>query len=141
MPLDHDARALYQERGDGEHRMLILIVEDDPETRELYAFMLADAGFSLAVAGSATDAIPMAVRLHPDIILTDIGMPGPLDGSSMTRLLKENGSTDHIPVVAVTGYDPREVQMSADFEEVLSKPIHPDVLIASLRSVLGRAKA
>jgi CheY-like chemotaxis protein len=115
-------------------------VEDDTGTRELYEFMFDMAGFRYASAGTGSDGIAMAARLQPDIILTDIGIPGSLDGCAMTRLLKADLRTCRIPVVAVTGYDSNKIRLLADFQEVLTKPILPDVLVATVRRVMARAR-
>jgi two-component system, cell cycle response regulator DivK len=119
---------------------LILIVEDDAGTRELYECMFSLAGFRSAAARTGSDGIAMAARLQPDIILTDIGIPGPLDGCAMTRVLKANLRTCRIPVVALTGYEARKIRLLADFQEVLTKPILPDVLVATVQRVMARAR-
>jgi CheY-like chemotaxis protein len=136
MPAGGGAQEPEESPGSGCTALLVLIVEDDLETRTLYEYMFSAAGFRCAAASTGDDGVAMAARLQPDVIVTDIGIPGTLDGCAMTRLLKSNTHTCRIPVVAVTGYDARQISKAADFQNVLTKPIQPDALVAALRMAM-----
>ena len=95
---------------------LVLVVEDDADTRTLYGILLQDAGFRFVAARHGEQALIMAGDLQPDVILADIGLPGPGDACSMVRLLKTDPSTCRIPVIGVSGTDPANPQGWADFQ-------------------------
>ena len=83
-------------------RPLVLVVEDDDTTRFLYAETLERLGYRTAAARDAEHGIEAAIRLHPDIILMDVSMPG-MDGIEATRCLKADVRTRDCVVVVVTG--------------------------------------
>src|SRR5438105_316028 len=85
---------------------LVLIVEDDPETRHLYASVFAAEGYRTDEAHNGFQALEKAVATPPDVILTDIAVPG-IDGIELCRRLRSNLLTRHIPLLAVTGYEDR----------------------------------
>lgn len=114
---------------------IILVVEDDPDTRELYETVLNLEGFWVADATTAEAAFDRAADLQPDVIVTDIGLPGGCDGVSFAGRLHAHPKTADIPVVAVTGRALREFD-GAGFIEVLQKPILPDALVGSIRHAL-----
>jgi twitching motility two-component system response regulator PilH len=119
----------------------VLVIEDDLDIREMYSFLLEGEGIQIAKADHAQDGLALARELVPDVILTDIVMPGPLDVFTMTKLLRSGERTRHIPVIAVTGYDPATVHASGRFHRVLVKPIMPDDLLDAVRAVLARSAA
>ena len=119
----------------------VLLIEDDVDTREMYAFILDEIGVRIAQAGNACDGLAAAFDLRPAVIVTDIGMPGPLDAFTMTRLLRSDQRTRHVPVVAVTGYDAATVHAAGRFHRVLVKPIDTTDLIELVRSALAFAAA
>lgn len=114
---------------------IILVVEDDPDTRELYEAVLNLEGFWVADACDAEGALDKAADLQPDVIITDIGLPGGCDGVSFAGRLHAQEKTADIPVVAVTGRSMRDFD-GAGFVEVLQKPILPEALVASVRHAL-----
>lgn len=118
---------------------LVLLIEDDVDTREMYAFLLDEIGVSIAHAGHAQDGLRLALEQRPAVIVTDIGMPGPLDAFTMTRMLHADPRTRHVPIIAVTGYDAVSVHASGRFYRVLVKPIDTCDLIALVRATLEYA--
>jgi CheY-like chemotaxis protein len=120
---------------------LVLVIDDDHDTREMYSFLLEGEGIRIAHADHAQNGLGLARELVPDLILTDIVMPGPLDAFTMTRLLRSGERTRHIPVIAATGYDPATVHAGGRFHRVLHKPIMPEDLIDAVRAVLARSAA
>ena len=121
---------------------LVLLVEDDPLAREGYAEFLAGGGFRVAQCGSAEDAYEQSLELVPDIVVTDISLPG-RDGFSLASDLRIQTRTQSIPVVAMTAYWAADVHERADragMTAILMKPCQPDHLIAELHRVLQRAR-
>lgn len=114
---------------------IILVVEDDPDTRELYETVLNLEGFWVAEACDAEAALDKAADLQPDVIITDIGLPGGCDGVTFAGRLHAQPRTAQIPVVAITGRPVREFD-GAGFLQVLQKPILPEALIAGVRRAL-----
>jgi CheY-like chemotaxis protein len=121
---------------------LVLLVEDDPLAREGYAEFLETGGFRVAQCGTAEDAYTRTLELAPDIVVTDIALPG-RDGFSLAADLRVQVVTRGIPVVAMTAYWASDVHERADragVTAILMKPCQPDHLIAELHRVLQRAR-
>jgi two-component system, cell cycle response regulator DivK len=117
---------------------LVLIVDDDPDSRDMYMAALASAGFTVEQASDGFEATDKAFRLKPQVILMDLLMPR-LDGWDVVEWLKKNPTTRTIPIVAVTGAGPERVRLvkEAGCEAVLTKPCDPDVLLATIGRVLA----
>ena len=117
----------------------VLAVDDDASTQELVATMLLMYGVSVRTAGRASDAIQILSEWRPDVLLTDIAMPGE-DGYDLIRRVRAlPSSLGEIPAVALTAYtDPRSVQdaFAAGFDAHLGKPLEPHVLADALTKVL-----
>ena len=79
----------------------ILIVEDDPLLRQLYATKLADQGYQVSVAVNGQDGFEQAQGLRPDLILLDILMPK-VDGLTMLKMIRSDSNTTNIPVIIMT---------------------------------------
>jgi two-component system cell cycle response regulator DivK len=116
---------------------LILIVDDDPDGREMYSATLATAGFRVEEARDGFEANDKGFKLKPHLILMDLLMPR-LDGWEVVGWLKKNPATCDIPIVAVTGAGPDRVNLAreAGCESVLRKPCPPDELLAEIHRVL-----
>lgn len=118
---------------------LVLIVEDDPETREFYTHALAYDGFRIQEAHNGYQALEKAIEGLPDLVLTDIAVPG-IDGIELCRQLRANQRTRGVPVLAVTGYGDREYPsraFSAGVDQVLLKPCDAEVLVREARRLIG----
>ena len=122
----------------------VLAVDDDSSTQELVATMLLMYGVSVRTAGRASDAIKILSEWRPDVLLTDIAMPGE-DGYALIRRVRALPSTiGAIPAVAVTAFtDPQSVQnaFAAGFDAHLGKPLEPHVLADALTKVLRVRKS
>jgi len=120
---------------------LVLIVEDDPETRHFYGECFARGGFSTREAHNGHQALAMALALPPpDVIVTDIAVPG-LDGIELCRRLRADARTRSIPVLAITGYEDRQYPdriLAAGADQVLIKPCDPAVLVSEVRRLLSK---
>ncbi len=119
-------------------RPLILIVDDMPDIREMYAEYLAGQGFRPEQATNGFEALSKATVMGPDVIVMDLNMPE-LDGWEATRRLKANDLTRSIPVIALTGLSVRHSKaaaLEAGCDGYLTKPCYPDALADEIRRVL-----
>ena len=121
---------------------LVLIVEDDPQARDGYAEFLERAGFRVGQAANAEEALAQSRALVPDVVVTDIALPG-RDGFALAADLQVDTRTRGIPVVAMTAYWATDVHERADrvgITAILLKPCQPEHLIAELQRVLQRTR-
>jgi len=117
----------------------VLVVDDEPDTRELVATAISGCGCVVHGAGSAREALDLVREFHPDVIVSDIGMPGE-DGYELVRKLRrlppeEGGRT---PAAALTAYaraEDRRQALRAGFEMHLPKPVEPAELLAALATL------
>jgi two-component system, cell cycle response regulator DivK len=119
-------------------RPLVLIVEEHEDTRALYSLALSANGFDVVAAADGAEVCERAWAIHPDIIVTDLPMPG-YDGWQFLHDLKQNPRTRDIPVVAVSSFvqhSLRERAQREGFAAFFPKPCLPDELAAGLRYVL-----
>lgn len=116
---------------------VILLVEDVADVRTVLADILVREGFGVVEAANGHEAIVYASALTIDAVVMDLSLPL-LDGVATTRVLRGNERTRSIPVIALTGY-PVEGADREEFDQVLSKPCLPEVLVQRLRGVLARA--
>ena len=124
-------------------RPVVLLVEDDRDGRLLFAEWLQQSGFRVEQAHNGFQALERAFDLMPDAILTDLHIPG-IDGYELTRRLKADSRTQHIPILAVTGYAPFTNDPSradrAGCDAILTKPCLPDVLESTLTALIAQAR-
>jgi CheY-like chemotaxis protein len=121
-------------------RSRILIVEDDQQTRQLYSDALARDGFEVEQAHNGFQALEKAIEWSPDLIVTDIAVPG-LDGIELCRRIRADPRTREIPLLAITGYGDRHYPDRARLagaDRVLIKPCGTDLLIREARGLLTR---
>jgi CheY-like chemotaxis protein len=124
-------------------RPLVLLVEDDRDGRILFAEWLHQSGFRVEQAHNGLQALERAIDLVPDAILTDLNIPG-IDGYELTRRLRLDSRTKHIPILAVTGYGPFTQDPSradrAGCDAVLHKPCVAEDLARSLTALITQAR-
>lgn len=120
----------------------ILIVDDDIDTLQLVGTMLEKQGFTIVATNNGKNALEIAPKESPDLILLDIMMPG-IDGYEVTRRLREMTSTAYIPIIlfsAKAQVDDKVEGFEAGADDYLTKPTHPAELIARVRAILSRPK-
>lgn len=101
----------------------ILIVEDNPVNRKLFLVVLRRHGYRLLTAVDGEEALAVAARELPDLILMDLQLPK-LNGYAVTQRLKESPDTAGIPVVALTAHALQDDQaQQSGFTETITKPI------------------
>jgi CheY-like chemotaxis protein len=120
-------------------RPLVLVVDDHDDTRELYVQSLALFGFETIGAADGREACRRAWEFHPDIVVTDLTLPGE-DGWQLIQDLQRDPRTRDIPVVVVTGQAAPSLRERAEQKGCagfLVKPCLPEELATQLRHVIG----
>lgn len=113
----------------------ILIVEDDPDHVKALTLRLRAAGYDLLTASDGMQAVAVARREKPDVIILDLGLPGG-DGYQVLRRLKVLGPLASIPVIVLSARDPavhREKSLEAGAIAFFQKPPDSDVLLELIR--------
>ena len=114
---------------------LVLVIDDDPATRDLLSRFLTKEGFSVRTAEDGRSGLLMAESLKPRVILLDVTMPR-MDGWSVLRSLKENPQLAAIPVVMCTIIDEQNLGFSLGASDYVLKPVNWE----HLREVLARVQ-
>jgi signal transduction histidine kinase/ActR/RegA family two-component response regulator len=116
----------------------VLVVDDEPEARIALASMLRKCGADVLTASSASDALNLLDRWPPDVIVSDLGMPGE-DGYELLRKLRaQTGRAAKLPVIALTAYaglESRLKAIAAGFQDFLTKPIQPEKLALAIKNL------
>lgn len=119
----------------------ILVVDDDPDGRELLTRFLERDGYRVVAAGDGHQAVELFTRLQPDAVLMDVIMPG-MDGYEATRRIRDLGGERVVPVIFLTALD-QERELSRCLEcggdDFLSKPYRRGILKARLDSWLRKS--
>jgi CheY-like chemotaxis protein len=114
---------------------LLLIVEDDADTRATMAELLTEVGYSVCDAADGPRALAKLRSLHPDLVLLDYGLPGPKHGEEFLRTKATDPEIAAIPVVVISGYDsPLKIEGAV---EVVRKPFDFDCFVGLLQRVIG----
>ena len=119
-------------------RKTLIVVEDDAETRE-YLRGLLRGSYNVTVCADGREAWPLVTTTLPDAVITDLVMPG-MTGSELCARIRQNPSTNHIPVIILTGQDgEREQQEATDSgaDKFLSKPVSVALLLSSIAQVIS----
>lgn len=124
----------------------VLVVEDDPDTRELLKVLLQTNGASVTATGSVTEALTEYDASRPDVIVADIGMPDyngyTLIGRVRARDRERGGNI--VPAIALTAYTTaidRDTVLSAGFQVHMPKPFEPADLIAVIADLNSKYKS
>jgi PAS domain S-box-containing protein len=119
-----------------------LVLDDEPDARTILRRLLEDAGAAVVTSATAEEALTaLADGLHPDVIVSDIGMPD-LDGYEFIhRVRRMPGAISSVPAAALTALarlEDRKRALLAGFQSHLAKPVDPAELIAMVASLTGR---
>ncbi|GAB4441329.1 MAG: response regulator YycF [Anaerolineae bacterium] len=115
----------------------ILVVDDDKLMRRSVAFSLEQSGYRASTAGSAEDALALARRDRPDLILLDIGLPG-MDGLDALRHFQQQADTPIIFVSARRRELDQALGLELGADDYVTKPFDTNVLLARIKAVLRR---
>ena len=118
----------------------ILIVEDERDIADLVKYHLEKAGLSARTLGDGKQALDLAVRDHPDLIILDLMLPG-MDGLEVCRRLRATSATQAIPIIMLTARAEevdRVLGLELGADDYVSKPFSPRELVARVKAVLRR---
>jgi len=118
----------------------ILIAEDERDIRDLVAFTLRFAGHEVFAASNGEEAVELAPKVNPDLILMDVRMPR-MTGYEACKILKEDPNLKDIPVVFLSAKgQENEIQqgLASGAEDYLLKPFAPDQLSSRVKMILAK---
>ncbi len=123
------------------HGFQALLVDDDTDSRELIAFLLEQYGFQVTQAQSAHEALTILEQAKFDLLISDIGMPD-INGYTLIREIRKLSPDQggEIPAIALTAYAGeinQQLAIAAGFQQHISKPIEPVVLMRLILNILG----
>lgn len=120
---------------------VILAVDDSPDDTEHLAELLLQHQYEVHTANSGTEALQMLPTVRPDLILTDLGMPG-MDGLELCRTIHRNPKWNSTPIIFITGFDDQvESGFKAGASDYICKPFRPAELLARVRAQLAQRSA
>jgi two-component system sensor histidine kinase/response regulator len=137
--LDH--RKGVSTPGDDAAQPIVLVVDDDPQMREVVSLVLGDEGYRVLQAGHGEAALSLMEHARPDLILSDAMMPG-MDGFTLCKQVRAHPQWSHIPFVFLTARGQRtDLRHGMDLgaDDYLMKPFEPEELLSAIRARLGRA--
>jgi two-component system cell cycle response regulator DivK len=117
----------------------ILVVEDQPDNRQIIRDMLAPTDYEITEAEDGQQALEAIAKQRPDLILMDIQLPI-IDGYTATRRIKADPALRSIPIIAVTSYaldGEAKVAKQAGCDDYVPKPYSPRELLAKIRQHLS----
>ncbi len=118
----------------------ILIAEDERDIRDLVAFTLRFAGHEVFTASNGEEAVEMAPKVNPDLILMDVRMPR-MTGYEACKAMKADPDLKDIPVVFLSAKgqeSERQQGLEAGAEDYLLKPFAPDQLSLHIKTILAK---
>jgi CheY-like chemotaxis protein len=119
----------------------ILLVEDAEDNRDMLSRRLQRKGHVVVQAADGQEAVEMATRERPDLILMDVGLPV-MDGLEATRRIRTHALTHSTPIIAVTAHamlDDRDKALRAGCDDYHAKPVELPRLLAQMEALLARA--
>jgi DNA-binding NarL/FixJ family response regulator len=120
----------------------LLVVDDEPNLLRAVAAVLRGEGFDVATARNAREALLIIAESRPDLIVSDVRMPG-MDGYAFARQLRRSPHSALIPIIFLTARDETEDRIEgfrAGVDVYLTKPFEPAELIAVIRNILQRVE-
>jgi PAS domain S-box-containing protein len=119
----------------------VMVVDDEPDSNEVVSALLASCGAEVRVAGSAAEGLEEIRRWTPDVLVSDIGMPGEDGYAFLGKVRAQGGDLGSIPAIALTAYATTEDRVrifSAGFQVHVAKPIDPAELLTVVASATRR---
>jgi phosphate regulon transcriptional regulator PhoB len=120
----------------------VLIVEDEPDIRDLLVFHLEREGYQVTKSRSGVEALRLAQASPPDLVLLDLMLPE-MDGLEVCRRLRRDPATQAVPIVMLTARGDevdRVLGLELGADDYVVKPFSPRELVARIRAVLRRAR-
>jgi len=120
----------------------LLVVDDEPNLLRAVEAVLRGEGFEITTARSGREALVAVAQSLPDLIVSDVRMPG-MDGFQLARKLRASTHSALVPIVFLTAKDETEDRIEgfqSGVDVYLTKPFEPDELVAVIKSVLSRVE-
>ena len=120
----------------------VLIVEDEPDIRELVVHHLKREGYQVSAASSGEEALRQVQAAPPDLVILDLMMPA-MDGLEVCRRLRQDPATASLPIVMLTAKGDevdRVLGLEIGADDYVVKPFSPKELLARVRAVLRRSR-
>ena len=120
----------------------LLVVDDEPNLLRAVAATLRAEGYEVTTARTGRDALMHVARFVPDLVVSDIRMPG-MDGYQLARSLRDSPRTSLVPIVFLTAKGETEDRVEGfrtGVDAYLTKPFEPEELLAVIRSILNRVE-
>lgn len=117
----------------------ILLVEDNPDNRNIYRVILEHTGYTVVEATDGEEALRAAREENPDLILMDLSIPK-VNGLEVTRILKNDSATRRVPIIALTAFamaSDRLKAAEAGCDGYLAKPVEPRAVVEEVRQQLS----
>ena len=114
----------------------VLVVEDEQDTRDLLTFLLESEGAVAIPVDNVTDALEMFNKHHPDVVVSDIGMPDYNGYAFIAAIRHQKSAIRRTPVIALTAFSTpadRDTALISGFDEYLAKPFESEQLILTIR--------
>jgi DNA-binding response OmpR family regulator len=122
-------------------RSKIVVIEDEPDIRDVLEYNLTREGFSVLVASDGEQGLQLVRREAPDLVLLDLLLPG-LDGVEVCRRIKMDPASRDTPIIMVTAKGEESdvvLGLGVGADDYVTKPFSPKELVARVRAVLRRA--
>lgn len=125
--------------GDSLEGMDVLVVDDEADARDMLERILQECGATVRAAASAEEALRQVASARPDVMVSDIGMPG-MDGIQLIQRLRAQAleADERIPAIALTAFaraEDRQRVLEAGFDDHLAKPLEPHALITRIAAL------
>src|SRR4051812_22533532 len=127
----------------GRGRKRILVVDDEKDLVDLITYNLQRNGYDFLSASNGNEALEIAVREQPDLVILDLMLPG-IDGTEVVRRLRSDSRTAGIPIIMLTAKSEETdvvVGLTLGADDYVTKPFSVKILLARLSTVLRRAEA
>ena len=128
------------EQAEGRNDNVVLVVDDFEDNRSMYAAYLTYSGYHVLEAADGREAVEVASKQLPDVIVMDLTLPV-MDGWEATRRLKADERTRHIPIIVLTGHSVAgraQEFRKAGCDAFLAKPCMPEMLVEKVQELLQR---
>lgn len=135
-----EARRAEARHSKSRTKPLVLVVDDDDTVRRFLTLAIRRGGIDVAEASSGGDALAQIDARRPDLVLLESQMPE-MSGEDVLLALRDQPRTATLPIIVVTGgavAADRGSGFRAGANDLVAKPVHPDVLLARVRAQLGR---
>ena len=122
----------------------MLVIENEPDSRDLFTLLLQESGADVTAAASAGEALALLDTRTVEVIVADIGLPDE-DGYAFIRQVRarEDGGPHHVPALALTAYaraEDRDRALASGYQMHVAKPVEPDQFIAAVASLARHAR-